>query len=173
MAAVADEGVIGRDGELPWHLPADLARFKALTWGHHLVMGRRTYESIGRALPGRTTVVVSRGRPMLPPGVLLAAGVTEALETVQATGEEEVFVVGGAEIYRQALPRADRLYLTRVHGRVPGQTRFPEVDWGQWRLESREEHPADPRHAWPLSFRLYQRVEEQGRGAPAPPARAE
>jgi dihydrofolate reductase len=159
VAAIADHGVIGRDGGLPWHLPADLARFKALTWGHHLIMGRRTFESIGRALPGRTTVVVSRGHPELPADVLLAPGLPEALELAASRGEEEAFVVGGAEIFREALPRAHRLHLTRVHGTVEGDIRFPPVDWKEWALVSLEEHPADERHAWPLSFRLYQRLE--------------
>jgi dihydrofolate reductase len=161
VAAIADHGVIGRDGALPWHLPADLAHFKSLTWGHHLIMGRRTFASIGRALPGRTTVVVSRGRPELPPEVLGAAGVEEALALAASRGEQEAFVVGGAEIYRAALPQADRLQLTRVHGEVPGDTRFPEISWDQWRLVSRREQPADPCHPWPLTFCLYERIRSE------------
>jgi dihydrofolate reductase len=157
VAAIAADGVIGRDGSLPWHLPDDLAHFKALTWGHHLIMGRRTFESIGRALSGRTTVVVSRGRPALPAGVLLAGGVTEALALVAARGEQEAFVVGGAEIYRAALPHADRLYLTRIHGEVAGDLRFPRVDWRDWRLVSRRDQPADARHPWALSFCRFDR----------------
>jgi dihydrofolate reductase len=125
IAAVADNGVIGRDNALPWRLSADLRRFKVLTLGHHLLMGRKTFESIGSVLPGRTTVVISRGRPALPPGVLLAHSIDEAVAMARASGDFEAFVAGGAEIYELALPVADRLYLTRVHTITDGDIRFP------------------------------------------------
>ena len=140
VAAVARNGVIGVDGGLPWHLPDDMRRFKELTTGHVLVMGRRTYESIGRPLPGRTTVVVTRtpGWSSDADGVLVAAGVPEALAAAAAI-DDEVFVVGGARVYADALPLADRLELTHVDAEPAGDTLFPDVDWSEWRELRREE----------------------------------
>jgi len=158
IAAVADDRVIGRGNDLPWRLPADLARFKRLTLGHHLLMGRKTWESIGRPLPGRTTVVISRRQPELPAGVLLAAGIDQALDLARAAGEDEAFIAGGAEIYRQTLGRADRLYLTRVDARVAGDSRFPPWDAAAWRLVSRQDRPADGTNPLPLSFLVYDRI---------------
>lgn len=140
VAAVARNGVIGVDGGLPWHLPDDLRRFKALTLGHVLVMGRRTYESIGRPLAGRTTVVVTRTRGWDAgvEGVLVAGSLPDAIAAGAAI-DPEVFVVGGAEVYGAALPLADRLELTLVDAEPEGDTRFPEVDWRDWRELRREE----------------------------------
>jgi dihydrofolate reductase len=134
LAAVARNGVIGVDGGLPWHLPDELALFKRLTLGHVLVMGRKTYESVGRPLPGRTTVVVTRqpGWEPAAEGVLRAGSLPEALRLAREI-DDEVFVVGGAEVYEAALPEADRLALTFVEADPVGDTRFPEVDWSQWR----------------------------------------
>jgi len=133
LAAIARNSVIGVDGGLPWHLPDELALFKELTVGHVLVMGRRTYESVGRPLPGRTTVVVTRQRDWEggAVGVLRAGSVPEALE-VAAEVDDEVFVVGGAQVYAEALPHADRLALTFVDDEPEGDTTFPDVDWSQW-----------------------------------------
>jgi len=138
VAAVAANGVIGRDGGLPWHLPEDLPRVKRLTLGHVLVMGRRTYESIGRPLPGRTTVVVTRQPDWAHPDVLVATSVEEALSIAGAL-DHEVYVMGGTEIFRAALPVADRLLITEVAGEPDGDTYFPEVDWSQWREVAREQ----------------------------------
>lgn len=136
VAAVAANGVIGRDGGLPWHLPDDLRVFKQLTRGHVLVMGRRTYDSIGRPLPERTTVVVTRQPGWQADGVLTASGVPEALARA-AEVDDEVFVVGGSEVFRLALPVADRMVLTRVDSRPDGDTVFPPVDWAGWRETER------------------------------------
>ena len=152
IVAVASNGVIGRGGELPWRLPDDLARFKALTMGHHLIVGRRTWESIGRPLPGRRMVVISRGAPELPPEVSLAGSLDEALDLAAAAGEEEAFVGGGAALFAEALPRADRIYLTRVLADVPGDVLLPDFDETRWREVAREHHPADERHAYSLVF---------------------
>jgi dihydrofolate reductase len=140
VAAVARNGVIGVDGGLPWQLPDDLRRFKALTLGHVLVMGRKTYESIGHPLPGRTTVVVSRSARWDPgsDGVVVAAGVAQAIAAAAAI-DDEVFVVGGAQVYAAALPLADRLELTWVDTEPDGDTFFPEVDWREWREIGRNE----------------------------------
>ena len=153
VAAVARNGVIGIDGGLPWHLPDDLRRFKELTLGHVLVMGRKTYESIGHSLPGRATIVVTRN-PSWDPGsaeVRVAGSVSEAIEAA-ASLEREVFVVGGGEVYAEALALADRLELTWVDAEPDGDTRFPEVDWDEWRELRRE-------HAEEVAYASYERVQ--------------
>ncbi|MEE9561721.1 MAG: dihydrofolate reductase [Thermoanaerobaculia bacterium] len=157
IVAVAENGVIGRDNDLPWYLPADLERFKQLTMGHHLLMGRKTFEAIGRALPGRTTVVISRGRPTLPEGVERAGSLEEALTLAAASGEDEAFVAGGAQIYHLALPRADRLYLTRIHAAIDGDTHFPELVESEWQLVSREDHEPEGKNDFAHSFLVYDR----------------
>jgi len=152
VAAIARNGVIGVDGGLPWHLPDDLRRFKALTMGHVLVMGRRTYESIGRPLPGRTTVVVTRRADWSAGAdeVIRARDVPGALE-LAAEIDDEVFVVGGGQIYEEALPLTDRLELTLVDAEPKGDTVFPAIDWSEWREVRRE--PGDG-----LSYVTYDRA---------------
>jgi len=138
VVAVGDNGVIGRDGGLPWEPTGDLAHFKALTWSHVLVMGRRTYESIGRVLPGRTTVVVTRQPDWPEPaGVLVAHDVGRALARA-ADVDPEVFVVGGAEVFAATLPLADRLVVTHVRQAPDGDTWFPDIDRDAWREVARE-----------------------------------
>lgn len=158
IAAVADNGVIGCRGELPWHLASDLRRFRELTMNHHLLVGRKTFESIGRALPGRRMVVISRAQPRLPAGVVAADGLDAALRLAELTGDDEVFVAGGAEIYALALPRADRLYLTRVHASPEGDAFFPAIDFGEWRPTEREEGTVDERSPLPHTFLVYDRA---------------
>ena len=136
VAAVAANGVIGDQGGMPWHLPEDLARFKSLTMGHTMIMGRRTFDSIGRALPGRSTVVVTRQPCWSAEGVIVARSVPEALEAAE---DDEVFVVGGAEVYRQTLEVADVLEITEIDQSPPGDTVFPELDWSEWQEVSRDD----------------------------------
>lgn len=159
--AVAANGVIGRGNDLPWRLSADLRRFKELTMGHHLVMGRKTWESIGRPLPGRVMVVISRSRPQVPSGVVLVESIPQALEVARRAGDDEVFVVGGGEIYRQTLELADRLYLTRVHAEVVGDVCFPAWDEDRWKLLSRSQVAADERNDHAVSFEVYERRAER------------
>jgi len=155
IVAMAENRVIGEGNDLPWHLPADLKRFKALTIGHVIVMGRKTFESIGRPLPRRHSVVITRNPEYRAPGVSVVHSLEQALD--QAAGEDEVFVIGGAAIFAQALPRADRLYLTLVHAEPPGDVVFPPLPADQWTLVEEQPHPADERHAWPYTFRRYER----------------
>lgn len=155
IVAMASNRVIGTHNQLPWRLPADLARFKRLTLGHTLVMGRKTYESIGRPLPGRTTIVVTRQWDYAPPGVKVAHSVDEALALAQ--GDDEVFIAGGAELYAQTMDRLDRLYLTLIERELPGDTFFPEVDLSTWRLLEQEHHPASTPDALPFTFLTYER----------------
>lgn len=150
VVAATEDGVIGRDNAMPWHLPADLARFKQLTWGKPIVMGRRTFESIGRALPGRRNVVVTRDPAWRAEGVHAADSLDAALA---ACGDAaEVMVIGGAQLYAAALPRAGRVELTRIHARIDGDTRFPALDPAEWREVARIERAADARNAHALSF---------------------
>jgi dihydrofolate reductase len=156
IVAMDETGVIGRGGTLPWHLPDDLRRFRTTTMGHVLVMGRRTCDSIGRALPGRRSIVLTRNPAFVPPpGVEVAADLDVALARVAEA--PRIFVIGGAAVYRAALPRARELLVTQVHARVDGDVRFPAVDWAAWTLAEEEAHPADDRHALPFSFRRFVR----------------
>ncbi len=156
IVAMASNRVIGADNQLPWRLPADLARFKRLTLGHTLLLGRKTYESIGRPLPGRTLVVVTRQKDYAPEGVKVAHSVEEALAL--ARGDSEVFIAGGAELYAQTMDRLDRLYLTLIERDFPGDTRFPEVDLSGWRLIEEERHPAASATDLPYAFLTYERT---------------
>lgn len=155
---MAENRVIGRDNGLPWHLPADLQRFKALTMGHAVIIGRKTFEAIGKVLPGRRWVVLTRDAAWHRSGVETAPGLDRALATL--AGEAEVFVAGGGEVYALALPRAERLYVTLIHADVEGDARFPALDASRWRLVEDERHAADERHALPYSFRRYERAEK-------------
>ncbi len=154
---MSSNGVIGRDGDLPWHLPADLRHFKKTTMGHHLIIGRATWDEVGKPLPGRTMVVVTRNREFSAEGVLIAHSVDEALALVG--NDEEPFIGGGAEIYRQALEAGipDRLYITRVHAHVEGDTIFPPIDLDGWLLADRVDHPADEKNEYPYTFECYDR----------------
>ncbi len=143
IVAAAENGVIGVDNRLPWRLPADLARFKRLTMGHHLIMGRRTYESIGLPLPGRITVVLTRTAGVDVPGVVVARSLDDAFAQAAARGDDEPFVCGGAEVYAQALGACDRVYLTVVERQYTGDAIFPGVDPVAWELSDCERHPAD------------------------------
>jgi len=141
VAAVADNGVIGARGRLPWHLPADLRRFKAMTMGRPVIMGRRTFDSIGRALPRRRNIVITRDRGWKASGAEVAASMDEALALARDDGA--VMVIGGAEVYALALPRADRIELTEVHATPEGDTYFPPIAPEEWRERRREEFPSD------------------------------
>jgi len=156
IAALADNGVIGRGGALPWHLPDDLKRFKSLTMGHPILMGRRTFESIGKPLPGRRNLVLTRGARPFPDGIEAVASLATALERCATT--DELCVIGGAEVYAEALPLATHLELTRVHVHARGDVRFPAFDAAQWCELGRIEHPADARHEWPMTFLTLERV---------------
>jgi dihydrofolate reductase len=125
IAAMTDERVIGLNGKLPWHIPEDLKRFKKITMGHPVIMGRKTFDSVGKPLPGRLNIVVSRNPEFSAPGIETATNIEEALEKAETTGDPEIFILGGAEIYKLALPKTDRLYLTLIHSSFPGDTYFP------------------------------------------------
>lgn len=156
VVAHTENRVIGRDGGMPWHLPADLAHFKAVTMGKPMIMGRRTFDSIGQALPGRRTIVVTRNRQWSAPGVEVAYSIDEAL--ARCADAAEVMVIGGGELFTALLARASRIVLTVIHTSLAGDTRFPELDPGHWREVAREARPADARNAYALSFIELRRV---------------
>lgn len=155
IVAMARNRVIGADGGIPWHLPGELKRFKSLTLGHHIVMGRRTWESIGRLLPGRTTVIVTRQRGYSAPGAKVVHSLDEAIAACGT--DDEIFVIGGADLYAQALPRAGRLYLTVVDADIPGDTFMPDYAAGDWGAVSSDSFPADERHRYAYRCTVYER----------------
>jgi len=156
IVAMAKNGVIGAGGRIPWHLPNELRLFKSLTMGHHIVMGRKTYESIGRLLPGRTTVIVTRQPDYRLPGAIVAHSIDEALAA--CAGDEEIFVIGGADLFGETLPHADRLYLTVVDAEPEGDTFMPEIDMSAWRETSSQSFAPDEKHAHAYRFAVYDRV---------------
>jgi len=156
VVAMDREHVIGRDGTLPWHLPEDLKRFRAITMGKPIIMGRRTHASIGRALPGRRNLVLTRDAGYDAPGCELCPSLDAALARVADV--EEAMIIGGAAVYREALARACRIYLTEVDAAVGGDVHFPPLDTAAWVEVARESHQRDERHAWDYCFRVLERV---------------
>ena len=155
IVAMAKNRVIGVNNTLPWRLPADLKHFKTLTMGHHIVMGRKTYESIGKPLPGRTSVVVTRNANYAQPGVVVVNSLEAA---ISACGEDsEIFVIGGAELYRQAIDLADRIYLTEIDAAISGDAHFTEFDRKLWREYGRVSHTPDEKNRYSYHFVVYDR----------------
>lgn len=156
IAAMARNRVIGIGNTLPWRLPADLAHFKALTMGHHMIMGRKTYESLGKPLPGRTSVIVTRDAAFSAPGCVVAHSLDEAVAACE--GDAEAFFIGGADLYRQALDVAQRMYLTEVKTAVEGDAWFPEFDRTVWRETSRTPCLADEKNPYNYDFVVFERL---------------
>lgn len=168
IAALTSNNVIGRGNELPWRLPTDLKRLKSLTMGHHLLMGRKTWETIGRPLPGRTIVVITRSGEFASEGVTVVHSLEEAIRVAEDARDDEPFIAGGAQIYEQAMHRADRMYLTRVHTELEGDTFFPDFDdVAEWQLTDAEHFDADERNEYPYSFLTYDRAAAAGHPIPA------
>jgi dihydrofolate reductase len=157
----ARNGVIGRDGELPWRLPDDLAQFKRRTMGHHLIMGRKTFASLPGILPGRPHLVLSRDAAWAPDGVTRCASLDEAFSIARAAGDDEAFVIGGGAVYAEALALADRVYLTRIDAEVGGDVTFAELDPAAWTEVDRIEHEADARNRYAFSVCVYDRAEQK------------
>ncbi len=156
IVAMARNRVIGANNAIPWHLPAELAMFKRITMGHHIVMGRTTWESMRRLLPGRTTVVVTRQRNYEVPGAMVCHTLDEALAACK--GDDEVLVIGGAKLFEAALERADRIYLTIVDAEVPGDTYMPEFDLQEWRERSSQTFPADAKNRYGYTLKVLDRA---------------
>ena len=159
MVAMGKNRVIGANGAIPWRLPNEMQLFKRVTMGHHIIMGRKTWESIGRLLPGRTTVIVTRQKDYTVPGAIIAVGLDDAIAQCGHRGDSEIFVVGGGELYREALPKADRLYLTVVDVEPAGDTHMPLLNMAEWREVSSEDHLPDEKHAHAYRFSIYDRAQ--------------
>ncbi len=157
IVAMDELGGIGKDNCIPWRLSSDMKRFKALTMGHTLVMGRKTYETIGRPLPGRTTIIVTHDPEYQAQDCLVALSFEQAIETARERGETETFVAGGSQIYACALPAAQRLYLTRVHTVADADTFFPAYDPKEWEQLEAEQQPANEKNQFPSTFYLFAR----------------
>lgn len=159
VVAATLNGVIGNNGGLPWRLPNDLAYFKQLTLGHHIVMGRKTFKSLPKRkpLPGRTNLIISRQANFQATGFEVVDSLAAALQLAEQSGETECFVIGGEQIFRLALPLAHRIYLTRIETTLEGDTFFPTLDWNNWQLMSQKAHPADERHPYPYAFTVWER----------------
>ena len=161
IAALSNNRVIGKDNDLPWRLPDDMKFFMQTTKGHHVIMGRRNYDSLHekyKPLPERTNIVITRQTGFVAPGCIVLHAIEPALELAEKNGETECFIIGGAEIYRLAMPYTTRLYLTEIDAHVEGDTYFPEVDMKHWVETSRKHHPADPKHRYPFDIVVYERV---------------
>lgn len=163
VAAVATNRVIGNNGKIPWHLGDDLRRFKELTVGHSVVMGRKTWESIGRPLPDRANYVLTRHKDLQIPGVTV---ITELADLFKAVGNNTLFVIGGADVYRLFLPIADRMYLTHVHATPDGDVLFPQVEWPKWRSVSWEQGFVDADNDHECSYEIYMRFPRERAGLP-------
>ncbi len=158
IAAVDQDWAIGKNASLPWRLPGELARFKKITTGHPIIMGRKTYESIGRPLPGRTNIVVTRHSDFSKEGVLVAHNLEDAFKMAQnQEGGQEIFVIGGAEIFKQVLSTTDRLYLTMIEGKFEGDVFFPKIDLKNWKEISREKVEKDSKNNYNFEFITYER----------------
>ena len=157
LVAADEANVIGKDNKLPWHLPSDLKYFKNLTWGMTVVMGRKTYESFDNMLKGRKNIVITRNKDWKAEGVEVANSIEEALVLAKKTSVKEIFIIGGAEIFKTVLPQAGRIYLTRIHHSFDGDAYFPEISQDEWILVKNRDCPADEKNAYAYSFQVWER----------------
>ncbi|RZJ30876.1 MAG: dihydrofolate reductase [Flavobacterium sp.] len=153
IAAIAENNALGKDNQLPWHLPDDFKRFKSVTSGHYIIMGRKTFESFPKPLPNRTHVVITRQKDYQADGCIIVDSIEKALEI--SPKDQDVFVIGGGEIFTLAMPFADKLDITQVHASVDGDAFFPEIRPDEWKLESSEFHPKDEKHAYDFTFSAF------------------
>jgi dihydrofolate reductase len=160
IAALTKNRVIGKNNDLPWHLPDDMKYFMQTTKAHHVIMGRKNYESIPekfRPLPNRTNIVVTRQKDFAAPGCIIVNSIADGIAMARAAGETQLFIIGGSEIYALGMPHADLLYLTEIDTTLEGDTYFPEFDKGEWEEQSRTHHEADARHAYAFDFVVYKK----------------
>jgi dihydrofolate reductase len=157
LVAASENNCIGKDGGLPWHLPNDLKLFRNLTWGMPVMMGRTTFESLGKPLKGRINIVLSNKKEWQPEGAFVVPGIDESIKMAQGFGCKELFVIGGGKVYAQMMTMADRIFLTRVHATVAGDTYFPEIDQEQWIQDANLDFSADEKHVYAYSFQRWKR----------------
>ena len=161
IVAIGKNRVIGKDNQLIWHLPADLKRFKQLTMGHTMIMGRKTFESIGKALSGRTTIIITRQKNYTKENCLIADSLEHAIEHCKinpAIQHEEIFIIGGAQIFAEAMSLADKIYLTKIHQSFDGDVFFPQFENEIWKITFREDHKADEKNKYDFSFIDYEKI---------------
>jgi dihydrofolate reductase len=156
IVALSENNVVGINNQLPWHLSADLKRLKSITMGHHLIMGRKTFESIGKPLPGRTNVIITHNKEYKAEGAVVVSSVKEALET--AKNDSEAFIFGGGEVFKETLPMVNKIYMTKIHQTFNGDTFFPELKSNEWKETFREEHQPDEKNQYRYSFINLERV---------------
>lgn len=159
IAAASTNNVIGKDNKLLWHLPNDMKFFRNTTWGMPVIMGRKTFESLGRPLAGRTNIVITRQKDWQPDGAFVVHDLKGAMTVAAGTDAKEAFIIGGGEIYQQTLPLTQRLYLTRVHTTIDADAYFPEINFADWNLLSQLDFKADEKHAYAYSFQVWERKE--------------
>ena len=157
VVAAAENNAIGKDNQLLWHLPNDLKFFKNITWGMVVIMGRKTFEAVNKPLPGRINIVITRQADWNAEGTIAATDLQDALQKAKATNCNEIFVIGGGEIYKQSMEIADKIYITRVHAALDGDTFFPEIDESKWQLISNQDFEADEKHKYAYSFQTWER----------------
>jgi dihydrofolate reductase len=157
LVAASENNVIGKGNEIPWHLPNDFKYFKNLTWGMPVIMGRKTFESMGKMLPGRFNIVITRQQDWKEEGVIVASSLEDAIEKAKETDCKELFIIGGGEIFKQSMDIADRLYITRVHTTINGDVFYPEINSSQWKLISEDPQPADEKHKYAYTFQTWER----------------
>ena len=158
LLAASENNVIGKDNQLPWHLPNDLKYFKNQTWGMPILMGRKTFESIGKPLPGRKSIVITRNNEWQHEGVEVVHSVEEAIEKAQTFDVKEIFVIGGSEIFNTAFEKAARIYLTRIHHQFEGDSYFPEVSTNEWKLVKERYCAPDEKNVYPHTFQVWERI---------------
>jgi dihydrofolate reductase len=155
LVAATENNAIGKNGQLLWHLPNDLKYFKNLTWGMVVIMGRKTFESVNKPLPGRLNIVITKNKEWKRDGVITAPTIEEAIKYARGEHFKEIFIIGGGEIYRQTMSITDRIYMTRVHANLEGDTFYPEIDKSVFELKSSKPFGADEKHAWPYTFEVW------------------
>jgi dihydrofolate reductase len=155
IVAAAKNNAIGKNNQLLWHLPNDLKFFKNTTWGMPVIMGRKTFEAVNKPLPGRFNIIITRQEGWKAEGVIVAADLQDAIKKAAATNSKEIFIIGGGEIYKQGIEIADKIYLTRVHAELNGDTFFPVIDESKWQLTSNQDFTADDKHAFAYSFQTW------------------
>ncbi len=160
IVAAAENNAIGKNNQLLWHLPNDLKFFKNTTWGMPVIMGRKTFEAVNKPLPGRFNIVITRQADWKAEGTIAATDLHDALQKAKATNCNEIFVIGGGEIYQQSMLIADKMYITRVHATLEGDTFFPVIDETQWQLTAVQEFTADEKHAYAYSFQTWERIKK-------------
>ena len=160
IVAASENNIIGKDGGLPWHLPNDFKYFKNKTWSMPVIMGRNTYESLKKELPGRINIVVTRRKDFHPSNVFVSHAIDDAIEKAKEGEAKEIFIIGGGEIFKQTMEKVDRIYLTRVHTTLQGDTSYPEFDRSIWKLVKEESFPADEKTNFPYTFEQWEKIDK-------------